>query len=91
MIELDPDIYAASDSVIGTEEWTEECRATCILRGAVALEQSGQHHCAMVLRDLNAAFEEVDRTLHLNASKPVQSVYEMLDAIMTMKVFEEDK
>ena len=73
-----------------TREWSEEFRATCILRGAVALEQSGQHHCAMVLRDLQVALEEVDGTLHLNASKPVQAVYEMLDAIMTMKVFEED-
>ena len=74
-----------------TREWQEEFRATCILRGAVALEQSGQHHCAMVLRDLQAAFEEVDRTLHLNASKPVQAVYEMLDAIMTIRVFDEEE
>jgi hypothetical protein len=73
-----------------TREWSEEFRATCLLRGAVELESSGQHHCAMVLRDLQAAFEEVDRTLHLNASKPVQAVYEMLDAIMTMRVFDDE-
>jgi hypothetical protein len=72
-----------------TGEWSEEFRVSCLLQGAEALERSAQHHCALVLRDLHSAFEEVDRTLHLNASKPVQAVYEMLDAIMTMKVFEE--
>ncbi len=85
MIELDREY---EDNHLAS--WDGEVRATCILRGAVALEHSGQHHCAMVLRDLHAAFEEVDRVLHLNASKPVQSVYEMLDAIMTIRVFEED-
>jgi hypothetical protein len=79
MIELDPDA-----------EWNDEARATCLLRAAVALEQSGQHHCAMTLRDLQGAFEEVDSTLHLNASKPVYCVHEMLDAIMTLRLFEED-
>jgi hypothetical protein len=75
---------------VHTREWSEEFRATCLLRGARALERSEQHHCALVLRDLHSAFEEVDRTLRLNASKPVQAVYEMLDAITTMKVFDDE-
>jgi len=68
----------------------EYARCTCLDRGAIALEETGQHHCAMVLRDLQAAFDEVDKVLRLNPARPVQAVYEMLDAIMTIKVFDDE-
>jgi len=71
------------------DELFEHARCTCLDRGAIALEETGQHHCAMVLRDLQAAFDEVDRVLRLNPAKTVQAVYEMLDAIMTVRVFDE--
>ena len=64
-------------------------RCTCLDRGAIELESSGQHHCAMVLRDLQTAFDEVDKVLRLDPSKPVQAVHEMLDAILTIQVFED--
>ena len=75
---------AESDDVM-----IEQARCTCLDRGAIALEETGQHHCAMVLGDLQSAFDEVDKVLRLDPSKPVQAVYEMLDAIMTIQVFDE--
>ena len=72
------------------DELFEHARCTCLDRGAIELENSGQHHCAMVLRDLQSAFDEVDKVLRLDPAKPVRAVYEMLDAIMTIKVFDDE-
>ena len=69
MIELDE---AESEN-----EWV---RCTCLDRGRIALQQTGQHHCAMILGKLQKAFEDVAAYNGLNSNRPVE-ILRYLEAV----------
>lgn len=48
--------------------------ATCLDRAKVALEQTGQHHCAMICYKLQEAISEIAEDFGLNPNKPVEIV-----------------
>ena len=52
----------------------EFVRCTCLDRGRIALLQSGQVHCAMILGKLQLAIDDVAECYGFNANKPVEVV-----------------
>ena len=59
------------DEIESEGEWV---RCTCLDRGRVALERTGQHHCAMILGKLQVVINEVAESEGLNANRPVEIV-----------------
>jgi hypothetical protein len=63
LIELDDDL---------TE--TGYVRCTCLDRARIALEQTGQIHCSMIMGRLQIAIDDIAMSEGLNSNKPVEIV-----------------
>jgi hypothetical protein len=74
----------ATDSSDESEK-QEFLRCTCLDRARIALEQTGQHHCAGVMRELQEVIDDICITLEhtegiiLDPNKPVAVLQELAD------------
>jgi len=64
MIELDPD----------SEENSEFARCTCLDRARIALEQTGQVHCAGVMKELQDLVDRGAKMLDKDPNRPIEVV-----------------
>ena len=60
------------------EPVVEFLRCTCLDRGRIALERSGQVTCSHILKRLQIQFDEMAEYMHADPNRPC----EMLDMIM---------
>ena len=59
----------------------EYVRCTCLDRARIALEQTGQHHCALQMKNLQDEFDWFAVRLGVDPSDPVgvlQEIYEYM-------------
>lgn len=52
------------------EEEAEYVRCTCLDRARIALEQTGQHHCAMQMGELQKKFDVIAEEWQLDPNMP---------------------
>ena len=50
----------------------EYVRCTCLDRARIALQQTGQHHCAGILGSLQEEFNEAAQEFKLDPSRPLE-------------------
>ena len=49
----------------------EELSCTCLDRAEIALRQTGQHHCALMVRELSEEFTAISKKLDMNPYRVV--------------------
>ena len=80
MIELDESVvlpqdleYARRATEDGDESMKQELhRCTCLDRARIALEQTGQVHCAGVMRDLQEEFNYAGNAIGVDPNRPIR-------------------
>jgi hypothetical protein len=68
---------------------SEYVRVTCLDRARVALEDTGQHHCALVMGRLQEAIDSAADELDADPNHPVEIVDDLLSAVQIIGLFEE--
>ena len=68
----------------------EYLRSTCLDRARVALEQTGQHHCAAQMGLLQKAIDAAAELLVWDSHRPVEIVKDLVSAVQIIGLFEED-
>ena len=69
----------------------EYLRSTCIDRARVALEQTGQHHCAHVLWELQSAIDAAAELTEIDSNSPVEIVKDLVSCVQIIGLFEEEE
>ena len=68
----------------------EYVRVTCLDRARIALEDTGQHHCAMIMGQLQRAIDDASELLKWNPNQPVEIVDDLVSSVQIIGLFEED-
>lgn len=79
-----------ADSDVNTlvPPWVEYARCTCLDRARMALEQTGQHHCALQMSELQQRFDIFPEAwVGYDPNKPV----EILDHILSGEFLDYEK
>lgn len=63
----------------------EFARCTCLDRARIALEQTGQHHCAGVMKDLQHVINVIADDFYLDANKPVEIVNWLAESLVELQ------
>ena len=71
MIELDEPVVLPQD--------LEYARCTCLDRARIALEQTGQVHCAGVMGELQSLVDAIAAEYDLDSNRPVEVLLDTLD------------
>ena len=69
---------------------SETMRVTCLDRARVALEQTGQQHCASVMKSLQEAINDASELTGLDSNLPVKIVRDLIGAVQVALLFKED-
>ena len=64
-------------------------RCTCLDRARIALEQTGQHHCAAQMGLLQEAIDDAAELLEWEPNQPVEIVDDLMSAVQIIGLFEE--
>ena len=57
----------------------EYVRCTCLDRARIALRQSGQHHCAQQMEELQKEFDYVAKYTGYDPSRPVELLSDLFE------------
>ena len=71
MIELDEPVVLPQD--------LEFARCTCLDRARIALEQTGQHHCAGVMGELQEEFDYICKFMETDPNDPIWAMREICE------------
>jgi hypothetical protein len=66
---------------------TEEARCTCLDRARIALEQTGQHHCAGVMKELQDHFDAFCSDALIDPNDPVLALQSMMDCWLEVGIY----
>jgi hypothetical protein len=70
---------------------TEEVRCTCLDRARIALEQTGQHHCAMVMGGLQKDFDALAKRFYMDSNQPELIIAHIVAEYNTLLQYHEAK
>ena len=75
----------------GLRSWrrvmSEYLRVTCLDRARIALEDTGQHHCALIMKQLQRAIDDAAFLLEWDANQPVEIVDDLVSSVQIMGLF----